>query len=799
MNYGANVSGAGGGNTIFSDNTTAANAMVTANGGTVAGAGGSTIGLFGNPDPSHSILIANGGTNGGTGGLILFIASPQSGQFFPDSLVRIVVNAGGSFDSSGAGQPLSVGSIEGAGSFLLGGGTLIAGSLNTDTTVSGIIANNGSQGGSNAKFTKAGTGKLTLTGPNTYTGATTVNAGVLSTNLLTNGGSASGVGASSNAAANLVLNGGTLQYTGPAVNTDRAFTLTASGGILDSSGTGPVNFTNTNAIATTGSSPRTLTLTGNNTGGNTLAAPLVDGAGGPTSLTKTGSGTWLLSATNLYTGPTTITAGTLRYTGSEAPFQINQQAYTLNPADRAGNQTDGPLSLGLDFDVAAGRSIIVTQLGLYAASNNTLANGFSVSHNVEIYNRDNVTIVAGTQIAFGAGTPGTLSADGYRLLSLANAVTLPAGHYSIVEDGLGSINDQNYNTSDPALSAGVTNTGSSSISYVGGGRYTQSVGNYPFSPDAGPPYRYGAGNFIFNTIPLNRIPGDVIVNGPTAILDLGNNQNGNVATVTLDGGGAITGTGGSTLNSRTSFQLKSGSVSAILTGAGVPLVKSTTGTVTLTAANTYTGSTTISAGTLVLGNSLTQSSSVSIAAGAKVSMSLNGTHVISTPSLSIDPAGVLDLGDNDLIVSYSGTSPLPTIRGLLTSGFDNGNWDGNGINSLAAHSGSFGTITALGYAERSDVAYNTLDGVTLGPSAVIVKYTYYGDNNLDGVVNTADFSRFLDGLATGGTTWSQGDYTYDGKIDLGNDFNLFLAGYLSQGGTLGNLSSVIENNTRDIC
>ena len=63
-----------------------------------------------------------------------------------------------------------------------------------------------------------------------------------------------------------------------------------------------------------------------------------------------------------------------------------------------------------------------------------------------------------------------------------------------------------------------------------------------------------------------------------------------------------------------------------------------------------------------------------------------------------------------------------------------------------------------------------------------MKYTYYGDDNLDGVVTTGDFSLLLDGLATGGSVWSQGDYTYDGKVDLGNDVNLFLAAYLHNGG-----------------
>jgi autotransporter-associated beta strand protein len=57
---------------------------------------------------------------------------------------------------------------------------------------------------------------------------------------------------------------------------------------------------------------RTLTLTGSNTGNNTLGVALVDdGATGATSLTKTGAGTWVLSGTNSYTGQTKIQNGTL--------------------------------------------------------------------------------------------------------------------------------------------------------------------------------------------------------------------------------------------------------------------------------------------------------------------------------------------------------------------------------------------------------------------------------------------------------------------------------------------------------
>ena len=90
------------------------------------------------------------------------------------------------------------------------------------------------------------------TGANTYTGTTTISSGAVSTNLLANGGTASGIGQAGNAATNLVLNGGALEYSGPAVSTDRLFTLTQNGGTLDASGTGAVNSSNTGSMGFAG-------------------------------------------------------------------------------------------------------------------------------------------------------------------------------------------------------------------------------------------------------------------------------------------------------------------------------------------------------------------------------------------------------------------------------------------------------------------------------------------------------------------------------------------------------------------
>jgi fibronectin-binding autotransporter adhesin len=56
------------------------------------------------------------------------------------------------------------------------------------------------------------------------------------------GATNSSLGTSTSAATNLILDGGTLKYTGAATTTNRLFTLGASGGSLDASGTGALNF-----------------------------------------------------------------------------------------------------------------------------------------------------------------------------------------------------------------------------------------------------------------------------------------------------------------------------------------------------------------------------------------------------------------------------------------------------------------------------------------------------------------------------------------------------------------------------
>lgn len=158
----------------FNSTSLVNNSTITLNGGTVASATGALAAFINGAHAGDATITANGGANGGTGAQITFNTGAKG------DTARIIANAGAIVDflsqrDYGDGST-TVGSIEGAGSYVLRGSHLISGNRNTNTTVTGTIVDGSFNSG---RLTKIGTGTLTLAGTNTYTGLTTINAGTL--------------------------------------------------------------------------------------------------------------------------------------------------------------------------------------------------------------------------------------------------------------------------------------------------------------------------------------------------------------------------------------------------------------------------------------------------------------------------------------------------------------------------------------------------------------------------------------------------------------------------------------------
>jgi fibronectin-binding autotransporter adhesin len=252
------------------------------------------------------------------------------------------------------------------------GNSLLGVSNGDDETYAGTLVDSVATGPTGKlSFLKTGGGSLAFTNANSsYTGRTELDGGILNVAFLTNGGSNSSIGASSNAASNLIFGGGTIQYTGStAQTTDRLFTLGDTGvggnnGTIDSSGSNPLSFTNTGAVVLANTGVHNLDLAGTNTGANTFAPSLGDsavGAGFATSLTKSGPGTWVLTNTNSYSGGTTVSGGTLYANGGVAGNSSGAGVGAVNVASGGafgGSGVYRPTVAGAGITLASGGSLI---------------------------------------------------------------------------------------------------------------------------------------------------------------------------------------------------------------------------------------------------------------------------------------------------------------------------------------------------------------------------------------------------------------------------------------------------------
>ncbi|MCU4121292.1 autotransporter outer membrane beta-barrel domain-containing protein [Variovorax sp. N23] len=250
------------------------------------------------------------------------------------TLATQAVTSQGNVDVSNVTAATAIGSLSGNGDVLLGARTLTVGGLNANDTIGGVIQDGGVAGGTGGNVVKIGTGTLTLTGANSYTGTTTVASGTLlagaantlsaaSAHSVAAGATLDLAGASQTVAS--LANSGTVSLVGSTPGTR----LTVTGAYVGNNGTLRLG----TALGDSSSATDRLVLNGaaaSASGRTTMQVVNLGGLGAQT----TGNGIEVVSALN---GATT-TAQTTKSAFTLAGGHVDAGAfeYTLHAADASG-------------------------------------------------------------------------------------------------------------------------------------------------------------------------------------------------------------------------------------------------------------------------------------------------------------------------------------------------------------------------------------------------------------------------------------------------------------------------------
>ena len=581
--------------------------------------------------------------------------------------------------------------------------------VRTAFTLGAILADRTDAGYPNISYgwdgktlTKTGTGVLTLTGNNTYSGGTEIEQGTLSIGSDANIG-----GANVNEGENILHPGATLRLTGSdhdynsnwtlgagaAIETPRGVSATMAGILsghsgLTKTGEGRLNLTNAGNDYAGGTTVSAGILEG--TPGLSLTGDIVNnaavvfrGAGtysgdmsGPGRLEKTGAGELILSGDNtFYTGNTIIHQGDLTFSGARS---------LGNPSNILHGGTNLTFSLAQDEE----RNLIARIVGTGSLVQDGHADSRLILSGVNSYANttlNNGTLSIGSDLNIGRGT-NTLNGG---VLELTGA--------SYAKD---------WTLNSPFSSIGIPANVVTTMDGVLSGTGALTKG--------------GGGTLVLNR--TNTYQGDTNVFGGTLSIASDNNLGNPTGANNLWRAGTLQLTGTSYARNWR-LDLRDGSYPTIETPGDVTMsgilsdlpesggpgafAKTGDGTLTLAGANTYTGDTRISAGTLRITGTLGADpyggsydgnilNNATLVFDQSANQLLNG-NITGDGSLTMTGTGVLILTGNN----HGYTGDITVSGGTLAIVGDVN--IGTGTNTLAG-----GTLRLAGFPASYDKEW-TLD------------------------------------------------------------------------------------------
>jgi autotransporter-associated beta strand protein len=842
---GGGITGSGGLNLTGTGSVTLDN-VNTYTGDTVISAGGTLVIGSGGSIASPTVAVLNGTFNiasgGQTGGTPLGIVDTGTVNLFNSTQTlraltgNGVLNVNGTALTVGPGTFFS-GTIGGSGGSLnIAGGTIVVSSASNISGVTGnpitvgtgantaslLISDNSATAFSGTTLTIGSNGTLGTTGGSfaTYAGPIVLSSTNAAPSTIAQDGaqfmlpsSITGNGALSLAgtnggsfllSGNNTYNGNTI-VTGDPVGSPPSNTITVqlgsntgfspNGGLVvnsNSNAAGNLNVdlhgysptvqflsgtANPNyAIVNNGGTTSTLTITNVNT--STGTATFGTAITGNIAVVKAGTtGNQIFDGASTYTGGTTITGGTLT---AESSGALGAGTVTL-----AG----GTLGLQIPGGPISGFS------GFHLNTNGVSQPSISTDNSTLTLTKS----VGGEGASGFTGTPQKIGAGSNFTANFTYNVSNPGGFgYA---DGITFTIENDPNGAN-ALGAsggslgyeGIQNSLSVQFDLYNDGYGVGTDGNINKDEYVPNSYIYDSVNVAVNynasaqtlTVNLADQFGDTDSTTENGI-NLNSILGGTTAYVGFTGGDG----GGFTTQQILNFNFDAGSVT---TPAAI-------GNAVTTAPGTVS---TLSAPVVVTGQNVGSVGSLNIASGSTLHIvsapTTSGTRlVLTTSTLTIDgtpgaSTGTLDLENNDLVVTNGSLSDITKQVGQGYNLVGGANWKGKGITSSAAAADST-HLTALGVIQNNQngtpiySATNPFDGYAANGGDILVKYTYFGDANLDGKVDGSDYSLIDYGYSNGLTGWLNGDFNYDGVVD-GSDYSLIDNAYNNQTASLTSQAEV---------